>query len=147
MPITSRTISILSIGDLSDLWDNSTTGSSPNRIYIGAAINAKTQPWLADIGFDKGDMLLGVRNRLGDARLYSYWVTGGDLLRACANSPINPTTWTMENNGSCGGKSLTVPTTDRYTGRSLTSGFDSVIYGIGGRAYYLGNIGWERQTK
>ncbi|MCB0190051.1 MAG: hypothetical protein KDE31_37525, partial [Caldilineaceae bacterium] len=126
-----------------DLWSTTTTGTSPNQVYTGAAINAKTQPWVADIEFDNGDMLIGVRNRLGDARLYSFWVTGGDVLRACADSARNPTTWTMENNGSCGGNSFAVPAIDPYIGRSLAVGFDSPTYGIGGQAYYWGNIGYE----
>ncbi|MEZ5536706.1 MAG: SdrD B-like domain-containing protein [Thiolinea sp.] len=105
---------------------------------------AKSQPWLVDIEFDRGDMLLGVRSRLGDARLNAFWVTGGDILRACADSATNPTAWMLENNGSCGSTTLTAPTTtDPYTGRSLDSTHNSPVAGIGGQAYYWGNIGWE----
>ncbi|HNI44259.1 MAG TPA: SdrD B-like domain-containing protein, partial [Chitinophagales bacterium] len=124
--------------------DQSYLGTSPNYIYNGFAVQPKTQPWLVDIEFDRGDMLLGIRSRLGDARVYCVWVTGGDILRACADSETNPTSWTMENGGSCGGKTLyNNQITDPYTGRSLVSGFDSPIYGIGNLSYYWGNIGWE----
>lgn len=72
------------------------------------------QPWLTDIEFDNGDMLLGFRDRNGDQvgnlayspdptqdnnRLY-FVIPAGDILRACANGAGG---WTLENNGSCGG--------------------------------------------
>jgi uncharacterized repeat protein (TIGR01451 family) len=72
------------------------------------------QPWLTDIEFDNGDMLLGFRDRNGDQvgnlafstdptqdnnRLY-FVIPAGDILRACANGAGG---WTLENNGTCGG--------------------------------------------
>ncbi|MGE0128843.1 MAG: SdrD B-like domain-containing protein [Blastocatellales bacterium] len=69
------------------------------------------QPWLTGIAFDRGNLILGLRDRAGDqfgvesldnpadSNRY-YGVTAGDILRACG-SPA--TGWTMENNGRCGG--------------------------------------------
>jgi len=69
------------------------------------------QPWLTDIAFENGNLILGVRDRLGDqggsgtfsnpsapSTLYNA-ITAGDLLRACGNPS---TGWTPENNGTCG---------------------------------------------
>ncbi|MGQ9887767.1 MAG: SdrD B-like domain-containing protein [Aggregatilineales bacterium] len=71
------------------------------------------QPWLTDIEFDAGDMILGFRDRFGDQvgnlafstdptqdnnRLY-FVIPAGDILRACANGAGG---WTLENNGTCG---------------------------------------------
>ncbi len=71
------------------------------------------QPWLTDIEFDNGDMLLGFRDRNGDQvgnlafstdptqdgnRLY-FVIPAGDILRACANGAGG---WALENNATCG---------------------------------------------
>lgn len=69
------------------------------------------QPMLTDIAFDNGDMILGLRDRLGDQAgnmqrspnpadpvLYSA-ITGGDILRACVNGAGG---WTLEANATCG---------------------------------------------
>ncbi|MEM7128152.1 MAG: SdrD B-like domain-containing protein [Chloroflexota bacterium] len=96
-------------------------GCSLDRLY--------PQPWLTDIEFDNGNMILGIRDRFGDQTGYemkapspfvvnsaantgcesgtsgdnSTYFNGtgiGDTLRACGD----PTTgWTLESNGSCGG--------------------------------------------
>ncbi|HKQ74781.1 MAG TPA: SdrD B-like domain-containing protein [Blastocatellia bacterium] len=69
------------------------------------------QPWLAGIAFDRGNLILGLRDRAGDQfgiealdnpadNILYYGITAGDLLRACG-SPA--TGWTLENNGRCGG--------------------------------------------
>ncbi|MGH9939981.1 MAG: SdrD B-like domain-containing protein [Blastocatellia bacterium] len=69
------------------------------------------QPWLTGIAFDRGNLILGLRDRAGDQfgvealdhptdTTLFYGITAGDLLRACG-SPA--TTWTLENNGRCGG--------------------------------------------
>jgi hypothetical protein len=70
------------------------------------------QPWLTDLAFDKGNLILGFRDRAGDQggnsakdnpatpnALYSVR-TAGDTLRACG-SPA--TGWTLENNARCNG--------------------------------------------
>lgn len=70
------------------------------------------QPWLTDIAFDNGAMVLGLRDRNGDllgvvaggpdtadSRNYTG-ISRGDILRACPNGSGG---WTMENNGQCGG--------------------------------------------
>ncbi len=70
------------------------------------------QPWLTDIAFDRGDMILALRDRNGD--LFGVAGSGpdlndpqnytassqGDLLRACA-TPAGG--WSLEDDGSCGG--------------------------------------------
>ncbi len=84
---------------------NGTVGSS-------TALVIYPQPWLTDITFDtNGDLLLGVRDRLGDltgargredptpGSIELIALSGGDTLRACASGG----TWTLEANGRCGG--------------------------------------------
>lgn len=77
-----------------------------------AAFPVYPQPWLTDIVFDNGNLILGIRDRFGDQMgvaapsnpavpdfLYSG-VTAGDTLRACG-SPASG--WTLESNGRCSG--------------------------------------------
>ncbi|MGB0384481.1 MAG: SdrD B-like domain-containing protein, partial [Ardenticatenaceae bacterium] len=72
------------------------------------------QPWLTDIEFDNGDLIVGIRDRYGDqmgykspstdlsdTELYSADVAG-DILRACPNGSGG---WDLESDGSCGGVS------------------------------------------
>jgi SdrD B-like domain len=80
-------------------------GPAPNEYVINP------QPWLTGITFDNNDMVIGIRDRLGDqigsqapapntlSPLY-IGVTAGDMMRACRTSA---TTWTLESNASCGG--------------------------------------------
>lgn len=59
-------------------------------------------PWLTDIEFENGNMVLGVRDRTGDAALDAgpdAKRTAGDTLRACGTFG----SWTLESNGRCGG--------------------------------------------
>jgi len=75
------------------------------------------QPWLTDIEFDNGDMLLGFRDRFGDQTGYRKQanpddedeffsgVAAGELLRACYDG----STWQLESNGACGGQSTNSP--------------------------------------
>lgn len=70
------------------------------------------QPWVSDIVFDNGDMILGLRDRDGDllgsvargpdpSTTQNYSAKArGDVLRACANGSGG---WTLESNGACGG--------------------------------------------
>jgi hypothetical protein len=63
------------------------------------------QPWLTGIAFDRGNLVLGIRDRFGDQAGEDHPVGGegvaaGDLLRACGSLS---TGWTLESNGSCGG--------------------------------------------
>lgn len=69
------------------------------------------QPWLTGIAFDRGNMILGIRDRAGDQfgvesldnpadNNRYYGVTAGDILRACGSPGSG---WTMESNGRCGG--------------------------------------------
>ncbi len=74
------------------------------------------QPMLSDIAFDNnGDMIIGLRDRFGDQSgyyagntdvndpkgLYYSGITAGHMLRACVSGATN---WTLENNGTCGGR-------------------------------------------
>ena len=80
------------------------------------------QPWLTSLAFDRGNLILGVRDRFGDQSAADYPVSGGgtmegviagDLLRACGN----PTSgWTLETNGSCGGVTTTGATNTQGPG-------------------------------
>jgi uncharacterized repeat protein (TIGR01451 family) len=69
------------------------------------------QPMLTDIEFDKGNMILGIRDRSGDQTGENVpsipggggeGVSAGDILRACGSPESG---WTLESNGSCGGVS------------------------------------------
>src|SRR5262245_1880636 len=68
------------------------------------------QPWLTGIAFDRGNLILGLRDRGGDqfgvealdnpdGNDRYYGITAGDLLRACGTAG----NWTLESNGRCGG--------------------------------------------
>ncbi|MDQ3248795.1 MAG: hypothetical protein M3Q45_06250, partial [Chloroflexota bacterium] len=107
--------------------------------------DAKTQPWLVDIAFDRGDMVLGIRSRLADAYAYADPVLGGELLRACADSPDNPTVWTLENNGVCNGKSTTnpPPVIDPFTNSNRAR---QNSLGPGGYEYYWNDDGFEGEA-
>jgi hypothetical protein len=73
---------------------------------------ANQQPWLVDIEFDRGNMILGFRDRFGDQSGYQAGdlnintnavyngVGAGDIYRACANGAGG---WTLESNATCGG--------------------------------------------
>jgi hypothetical protein len=70
------------------------------------------QPMVTDLDFDRGNLILSIRDRSGDQSGYNQasnpnnssqlfkGITAGDILRACGN----PTSgWTLETNGRCGG--------------------------------------------
>lgn len=70
------------------------------------------QPWLTDIAFDRGNLVLGLRDRAGDqfgngtfdepgSSARYYGVSSGDTLRACGSAAGG---WTLESNGRCGGE-------------------------------------------
>ncbi len=75
------------------------------------------QPWLTTITFDpEGNMVLGIRDRLGDQAGYEapedpndpstlyFSATGGDTLRAAINTPGDLNSgWTLESNATVGG--------------------------------------------
>lgn len=59
-------------------------------------------PMLTDIEFENGNLILGLRDRTGDAALDAgpdAKRTAGDTIRACGTFG----TWTLESNGRCGG--------------------------------------------
>lgn len=70
------------------------------------------QPMLTDIDFDRGNLVLSLRDRMGDQTGYNSLsnpndtterkkgITGGDTLRACGSPG---TGWTLESNGRCAG--------------------------------------------
>jgi hypothetical protein len=61
------------------------------------------EPMLTDITFDRGDMILGLRDRHGDqtgtGNATIRGITSGELLRACTNGSGG---WDLESNGTCG---------------------------------------------
>ncbi|HEV7698911.1 MAG TPA: SdrD B-like domain-containing protein, partial [Pyrinomonadaceae bacterium] len=62
---------------------------------------AYPQPMLADIEFDGGNMMLGMRDRAGDQEFDNGPAakrTAGDTLKACGSFG----SWTLESNGRCG---------------------------------------------
>jgi len=78
---------------------------------IGTSLFVYPQPMLTDFAFDKGNLILALRDRDGDQTGYNNasnpgntsqltkGITGGDILRACGSFG----SWTLENNGRCGG--------------------------------------------
>jgi len=60
---------------------------------------AYPQPWLTDIEFDNGNLILSLRDRTGDSALDLTKRTAGDTIRACGSFGA----WTTESNGRCGG--------------------------------------------
>lgn len=85
------------------------------------------QPILADLEFDRGDMLLGFRDRWGDQsgaqRITPNQyrgITGGDLLRACRQTGGG---FTIESAGTCSGINGT------FTGRTSPTARQE-IYGL-----------------
>ncbi|MBL8055893.1 MAG: hypothetical protein JNK29_04300 [Anaerolineales bacterium] len=83
---------------------NGTVGSNTDLLMY-------PQPWLTDLDFDGNDLILGLRDRLGDiasangredptpGSIELITLSAGDVLRACANG----SGWTLESAGQCGG--------------------------------------------
>ncbi|WP_405823688.1 SpaA isopeptide-forming pilin-related protein [Streptomyces sp. NBC_01390] len=122
-----------------EAWNERVPGTDPH-LFISAP-----QPILSNIEIaDNGDLVLGYRDRFGDmtgTATYAYnstaqpLVTGiaaGDVLRACKSG----TTYTLENNGSCGGLKGSLPGNDEGSGRGefyddSTTLFDAVHDQVG----------------
>lgn len=86
-----------------------------SAIYRNVSTNGTrtvySQPMLTDIAFDNGNLILGLRDRIGDqvgngalsnpndASNTTFYQprTAGDVIRACGAPP----TWTVESNGRC----------------------------------------------
>lgn len=79
----------------------------------GLGILAYPQPMLTDIDFDRGNLILSIRDRMGDQTGFGgaqsnpadvndlrKGITAGEILRACGNPTLG---WTLESNGRCGG--------------------------------------------
>ncbi|NJP07886.1 MAG: hypothetical protein HC837_20820, partial [Chloroflexaceae bacterium] len=87
-------------------WSPTFTKVDPNAAFI------YPQPMLTSIAFDQGDMILGLRDRMGDqvgsftlsnpddATERTKGITGGDMLRACGDPDSG---WTLEDNARCDG--------------------------------------------
>ncbi len=75
---------------------------------------AYPQPWLTDIEFDNGNLILSLRDRTGDSALDLTKRTAGDTIRACGSFGA----WTTETNGRCGGTG----TAPQGTGQGLGNG-------------------------
>ncbi len=109
-----------------------------SNVYRNASTNSTrtvySQPMLSDISFDNGNLVLGLRDRVGDqvgngslsdpgnpSNVTFYQPrTAGDVIRACGTVGA----WTVENNGRCGG-----------TG----SAPQNVAEGPGGGEFYFGD--------
>lgn len=87
-------------------WSNIYRNANTNSLRV-----AYSQPMLTDIAFDNGNLVLGLRDRVGDqigngalsnpgdpSNIVFYQPrTAGDVIRACGA----PNTWTVESNGRC----------------------------------------------
>jgi len=106
---------------------------------------AKMAPWLSDIAFDRGDMVLAFRSRWVDQSANASLAIGGELLRACGNDAIAPSEWSLESNGICGGKTTVNPpsASDSWTGGSNALANSK---GPGGFEYYWGDDGFEGEA-
>ena len=108
-----------------------------SAVYDSAVSGNRTtyaQPMLTDIAFDNGNLILGLRDRVGDqvgngslsnpndasnTNLYQPR-TAGDVIRACGSSGA----WTLESNGRCGGTGTAPQNTSE---------------GFGGGEFYFGD--------
>lgn len=93
-----------------------------------------SQPMLTDIAFDNGNLIIALRDRVGDQvgngalsnpgdpSNFNFYQprTAGDIIRACGT----PNSWTLESNGRCGG-----------TGNAP----QNVAEGPGGGEFYFGD--------
>jgi hypothetical protein len=109
-----------------------------SNVYRNASTNSTrtvySQPMLTDISFDNGNLVLGLRDRVGDQvgngalsdpnnpsnTTFYQPRTAGDVIRACGTVG----SWTVENNGRCGGTG-TAP--------------QNVAEGPGGAEFYFGD--------
>ena len=87
--------------------------SSPWPTCSNTSFLSSPQPMISDIGFDNGDMLIGLRDRFGDQignEAYAPTSAGcgdslfsgvamGDILRACDDGSGG---WSLESDGNCG---------------------------------------------
>jgi hypothetical protein len=94
-------------------WATGFRALPPNFTDPNANFPVYPQPMFTGLTFDRsGNIVIGLRDRFGDqagnespsdpanpANLY-FGVTGGDILRACANGAGG---WVLEDNGRCGG--------------------------------------------
>lgn len=93
---------------LSANWLDWTT----NYSTISANHIIRPQPMLTDIEFDRGNMIISIRDRAGDQSGYfslsnpndntlrQKGITAGEILRACGSPGSG---WTIESNGRCAG--------------------------------------------
>ncbi len=81
---------------------------------IPTSFTTYPQPMLTSIAFQKGDLILGMRDRYGNQLGFGMLtpngkrtvsgIAAGDILRACLKTPGDLSAgWTLENNASCGG--------------------------------------------
>ncbi|MBC7898560.1 MAG: hypothetical protein H7070_00780, partial [Saprospiraceae bacterium] len=85
-------------------WQGTFTSLTASGIII------YPQPMLTDIDFDRGNMILSLRDRMGDQTGYNNasnpanaadlrkGITAGEILRACGSPALG---WTLESNGRC----------------------------------------------
>lgn len=112
-------------------WLNRTTFNRNNAVQ---AAGKWGQPWVSDITFDNGDMILGMRDRnadlfgtlaggpdINDPANYTAF-SRGDIVRACTNGSGG---WTLESNAQCGG---------------VTTGGAGNSQGPGGGEYYFTDL-------
>lgn len=83
-----------------------------NYVSLSGSHFIYPQPMLTDIEFDRGNLVLSLRDRNGDQSGYNSasnpnnagqlfkGITAGDILRACGSPALG---WTLETNGRCGG--------------------------------------------
>jgi hypothetical protein len=118
-----------------------------NLITDGSALTrvVYAQPMLTDLVFDNGNLILGIRDRLGDqvgnntqsnpasTELFQPRICG-DILRGCGN----PTSgWTLESNGRCGGQGTAPQNTGQGPGSGTNTPPGSGTTGYG--EYYFGD--------
>jgi uncharacterized repeat protein (TIGR01451 family) len=97
----------------------------PTPVQPGPAI-VHPEPMLTDIVFDRGDMILGFRDRMGDrtgnqrpgpfdltSMQLAMGIAAGDTLRACSNGAGS---WTLEDNAACGGQTTAGANTNQGPG-------------------------------
>ncbi len=112
-------------------WPNTPFSLAAIDVPVADGFVGYPQPWLTDIVFDDGDIIMAFRDRFGDQTGYQErdlngtgafsGIASGDILRACANGIGG---WTLENNGTCG---------------AITTAGAGDTQGPGGGEYFFGD--------
>jgi hypothetical protein len=96
----SHTFTLVAANTMNYQRTYSSTNTINNHPWSATPASLAPQLMLSDIEFDRGDMVLGFRDKNGDETSSNGGFSIGEILRACKGGALG---WTFENNGTCGG--------------------------------------------